>query len=191
MADTYIHIGEMLARNARMYPDDVALVERIPAEHARREITWRQFDEASNRFAQVLSQRGITKGAKVIHLMYNSIEWPIAYFGIVRTGAWVVPLNFRFTSADVKYCVKVAEPSLMLFGEEFTERIDAIQDQIQIPRYICAGTRVPAYAEPFEEALEGAPPVPPGVELTYNDSCGHGEHHAEGMALHRGHGETG
>jgi acyl-CoA synthetase (AMP-forming)/AMP-acid ligase II len=172
MADTYIHIGEMLARNARMYPDDVALVERVPAEHTRREITWRQFDEASNRFAQVLSQRGIAKGAKVIHLMYNSIEWLIAYFGIMRTGAWVVPLNFRFTSADVKYCVEVAEPNLIIFGEEFTERIDAIRDQIQISQYICAGTQVPAYAEPFEEVLEAAPPVPPGVELTYNDPCG-------------------
>ena len=35
MADTFIHIGEMLARNARMYPDEVALIERIPAEKKR------------------------------------------------------------------------------------------------------------------------------------------------------------
>jgi len=32
MADMYIHIGEMLARNARKFPNDVALVERTPAE---------------------------------------------------------------------------------------------------------------------------------------------------------------
>ncbi len=32
-----IHIGEILARNARLYPNDVALVERIPAEKKRRE----------------------------------------------------------------------------------------------------------------------------------------------------------
>jgi acyl-CoA synthetase (AMP-forming)/AMP-acid ligase II len=172
MADTYIHIGEMLARNARVYPDDVALIERIPAERRRREITWRQFDEGANRFAQVLSQAGITKGARVMHLMYNSIEWLIAYFGIVRTGAWVVPLNFRFTSADIKYCAEVAEPSLMLFGEEFTERIDAIRNQIQIPQYICAGAQAPSYAEPFETLLESAPPVPPEVDLTYHDPCG-------------------
>jgi acyl-CoA synthetase (AMP-forming)/AMP-acid ligase II len=39
-----------------------------------------------------------------MHLMNNSIDWLLAYFGIVRTGAWVVPLNFRFTADDIKYC---------------------------------------------------------------------------------------
>jgi hypothetical protein len=29
MSDIQIHIGEILARNARMYPDDIALVERV------------------------------------------------------------------------------------------------------------------------------------------------------------------
>ena len=51
MPDTFIHIGEMLSRNARMYPDDIALVERIPAENKRWEITWKQFDEGASRFA--------------------------------------------------------------------------------------------------------------------------------------------
>ena len=35
MSDVYIHIGEMLARNARMYPNDVALVERMPTEEEK------------------------------------------------------------------------------------------------------------------------------------------------------------
>ncbi len=33
MADIFIHIGEMLARNGRMYPDEMALVERDPGEN--------------------------------------------------------------------------------------------------------------------------------------------------------------
>ena len=132
MADMCIHIGEMLARNARMYPDEIALVERIPAEGKRWQITWKQFDERANRFAKVLLDRCIKKGDRVAHLMHNSIDWLIAYFGIVKTGAWVVPLNFRFTSADIKYCVDVAEPELLFFGEEFTDRIDAIRDQLLI-----------------------------------------------------------
>ena len=54
-----IHIGEILARNARMYPKDVALIERIPSEKKRTEITWKQFDERANQFANVLQQKGI------------------------------------------------------------------------------------------------------------------------------------
>jgi len=147
MADMYIHIGEILARNARMYPEEVALVERIPGERKRWEITWKQFDERANRFANVLTKRGIKKGDRVAHPMLNSINWLIAYFGTVKTGAWVVPLNFRFTSADIKYCVDVAEPNLLLFGEEFTDRIDAIRDRLPVKDLICAGKEIPGYAD--------------------------------------------
>lgn len=169
-----IHIGEMLARNARMYPDDVALIERVPAEGKRREITWRAFDEQANRFANALMKRGVKKGDKVIHLMMNSIEWLVAYFGIVRTGAWVVPLNFRFTSDDIKYCVDVAEPKAMVFGPEFVERVEAIKDQCPTVRhwiFVGDGER-PSWTESFDKLLQEVPSSPPSVELAYEDPCG-------------------
>ena len=62
--------------------------------------------------------------------MMNSIDWLIAYFGIIRTGAWAVPLNFRFTGKDIKYCCDVAEPRCIVFGEEFIDRIDGDQGQL-------------------------------------------------------------
>ena len=113
MYNVHVHIGEMLARNARMYPDKVALVERTPAENKRRAITWREFDRDANKFSQVLQEMGIKKGDKIMHLMSNSIDWLVAYFGILRTGAWVVPLNYRFTSEDIKHCMNVAEPEAL------------------------------------------------------------------------------
>ena len=169
-----IHIGEMLARNARMYPDEVALIERVPAEGKRREITWKAFDEMANRFANALIKRGVQKGEKVIHLMMNSIDWLIAYFGILRTGAWVVPLNFRFTSDDIKYCVDVAEPKAMVFGPEFIERVEAIKDDCPtISHYIFVGEgERPTWAESFERLLDESPSTAPSVELSYEDPCG-------------------
>ena len=56
--------------------------------------------------------------------MQNSIDWLVAYFGIVRTGAWVVPLNFRFTAEEMKYGADVAEPIAFVFDEEFTQRVE-------------------------------------------------------------------
>jgi acyl-CoA synthetase (AMP-forming)/AMP-acid ligase II len=168
-----IHIGEMLARNGRAYPDDVALIERIPAEKKRSTITWRGFDEAADLFAHVLAAKGVGKGKKVIHLMNNSIDWLIAYFGIVRTGALVVPLNFRFTSADIEYCARVAEPEVFVFGEEFSDRILPIKDRLStVKHFICAGERVPAFAEPFSRLMSGAPARPPLVPLSFDDPCG-------------------
>jgi len=173
MGDIYIHIGEMLARNARMYPNDVALVERVPAEKKRVAITWKQFDERANQFANALIQKGVKKGDKVVHFMMNSIEWLVAYFGIVRTGAWVVPLNFRFTADDVKYCCDVAEPKVLLFDEEFTPRIDAIKNKLPtVKSYICFGKKIPTYAEDFLKILDGSQPSPTNVEITFDDPCG-------------------
>ena len=173
MKDVYTHIGEILARNARMYPNDVALIERIPAEKKRREITWKQFDERVNQFSNALSKKGVKKGDKVVHFMMNSIDWLVAYFGIVRTGAWVVPLNFRFTADDVKYCCDVAEPKVFVFDEEFTGRIDAIKDQLPtVTDYICFGTKIPLYAESLSGLIEASHADPLNVEISSDDPCG-------------------
>jgi acyl-CoA synthetase (AMP-forming)/AMP-acid ligase II len=173
MGDICIHIGEMLARNARMYPDKIALVERIPAEKKRLTITWREFDEAANKFSQVLRAKGIKKGDKIIHLMNNSIDWLVVYFGIVRTGAWVVPLNFRFTADDIKYCAYVAEPHLFIFGEEFKDRLSGIRSEIlSVQHYICVGENIPTFAESYAVLLSGASSEPLNTDIGYDDPCG-------------------
>ena len=173
MADVYIHIGEMLARNARRFPNDVALVERIPAEKKRKEITWKQFDDEANKVSNALAAKGVGKGDKVLHFMMNSIDWLVAYFGVVRTGAWVVPLNFRFTADDVKYCSEVAEPKVVIYDEEFAPRIDAIKDQLPtVKSFICLGDKVPPYAESFRKLVDAAPAASLEIQLSFDDPCG-------------------
>lgn len=173
MGDTFTHIGDILARNARMYPNDVALIERIPAEKKRSEITWKQFDDRANQFANVLLKKGIQKGDKVVHFMMNSIDWLVAYFGIVRTGAWVVPLNFRFMAEDVKYCCDVAEPKIIVFDEEFTDRITAIRGLLPtVEEYICVGNKTPAYAQPYAKLFAGASAAALNVKIGPHDECG-------------------
>jgi acyl-CoA synthetase (AMP-forming)/AMP-acid ligase II len=168
----YIHIAEILARNGRMFPGEVALIERNPAEDKRREITWQQFDERADRFANALVEKGVRKGAKVAHLMFNSIDWLVAYFGIVKTGSWVVPLNFRYASEEIKYCLDVAQPDVLLFGDDFTQRIDTIKDKLNVNHYICSGEEIPDYADSFAELVESAPATPPHVSIGGDDPCG-------------------
>jgi len=167
-----IHIGEILARNARRFPDEVALIERVPEQKKRTEITWKEFDDKANRYAQALMKKGIKKGDKVVHLMMNSVDWLVAYFGIIRTGAWVVPLNFRFTSEDIKYCIEVAEPKAMIFGEEFADRVDPIKDDIPVEHFAFVGKDVPSYAESFATLLDGSSATVSTVDIAYEDPCG-------------------
>ncbi len=169
----FIHIAEMLARNGRMFPQEIALVERNPAQNQRIVITWQEFDRQANRLADFLRQRGIGKGDRVIHLVYNSIDWLIAYFGILRTGAWVVPLNFRFSVEEIRYCAAVAEPKAVLFGEEFSDRIDPLWQSIKSAEtFIALGEVTPAYAVSFAEALQNGSPGPCPVAIGPEDPGG-------------------
>ncbi|MBW1644396.1 MAG: AMP-binding protein, partial [Deltaproteobacteria bacterium] len=74
-------ITEILARNARVYGKEIALVERDCAKNTRKEITWEEFETEANRVANALIAKGIKKGDKVVHLMMNCIEWLPVYFG--------------------------------------------------------------------------------------------------------------
>ena len=93
-----------------------------------------------------------------MHLMHNSIDWLIAYFGVVKTGAWVVPLNFRFDGSDISYCSDVAEPDVMVFGEEFTDRIGSVRDRLHsVKHFVEAGNEASPYAESFSGLIAGIP----------------------------------
>ncbi|MCP4680926.1 MAG: acyl--CoA ligase [Desulfobacterales bacterium] len=168
-------ITEILARNAGMYRDEIALIERDPANNKRSVISWREFDDIANRVANALIKKGIKKGDKVIHLMMNCLEWLPIYFGILRTGAWAVPLNFRFLADDILYCAKIAEAKAMIFGEEFVDRIDAIKEElITINDFIFVGPEQmrPGYAAPYEDFLESASPESPEIPIGLMDEAG-------------------
>jgi acyl-CoA synthetase (AMP-forming)/AMP-acid ligase II len=167
-------ITEILARNARMYSDQVALVERDPSQNRRAEISWREFEENANRLANALAARGVRKGDKVIHLMTNCLEWLPAYFGILKTGAWAVPLNFRFTAEDILYCAQIAGAEVVIFGQEFVSRIDTIKSDLEtIHHFIFTGPveDTPDYAEHYEAILAESPSDDPRVPLTLLDEA--------------------
>jgi acyl-CoA synthetase (AMP-forming)/AMP-acid ligase II len=168
-------IGDILARNARMYGDEIALIERDPGKNRRKEITWKEFDDQANRFANALIAKGIKKGDKVIHLMMNCLEWLPAYFGILRTGAWAVPLNFRFSAQEIRLCAGIAEGTAMIFGEEFIERVNEIRGDLStIKDYIFMGPDEirPDYAEKYENILERSFPGNPDVSMSIEDEAG-------------------
>lgn len=169
-------ITEILARNGRMYGDEIALIEREPAKNLRRTMKWKEFDDSANRVANALMKKGIKKGDKVIHLMMNCLEWLPAYFGILKTGAWAVPLNFRFSAEEIRYCSEIAEASAIIFGEEFVERVNGIKkdlDRIGMKHYVFHGPSnlMPAYAEPYDRFTASGSSDEPHVPIALLDEA--------------------
>jgi acyl-CoA synthetase (AMP-forming)/AMP-acid ligase II len=168
-------ITEILARNARMYADEIALIERDPARNHRATLTWQAFDRQANQLAHALLASGLRPKARVIHLMTNCIEWLPIYFGILRGGLMAVPLNFRFTAETIRSCATLAEARVVIFGPEFIERIAAIKPVLDrtVGLYLFVGPENlrPAYAWSYPEFIENRPDFAPDVEIHISDDA--------------------
>ena len=185
-------ITDFLRHNAAAYGDEVALVEVNPeilepkhvtwrdydliesteAEPYRREITWSVFDEKTNRFANLLVSRGVKKGDKVAILLMNCLEWLPIYFGILKSGATVVPLNFRYTSAEIEYCVNQADVNVLVFGPQFTGRVEEIVPSIAPGRLLFyVGEDCPTFAENYRELTANCTSVDPMIPLSEDEDA--------------------
>ena len=178
-------ITELLERNARLYGGETALVEINPSEERdkavtwreasliesalpdapyRRELSWKDFDRRANRFANLLLSRGIQRGTKVGILLMNCLEWLPLYFGILKAGCVAVPMNFRYSSEEIRYCLDLADVEVLVFGPEFIGRMDVIAEEIPgVRTMFFVGRNGPSYTEDCCRLMgfcsSSAPPV--------------------------------
>ncbi|MBO5358322.1 MAG: acyl--CoA ligase [Clostridia bacterium] len=183
-------ISDFLEKNARLYGEEVALVEVNPSEDRdkavtwreasliesaidapyRRELTWSEFDRKANRFANLLLSRGFQKGTKVAILLMNSLEWLPVYFGILKAGCIAVPLNFRYSGEEIKYCLDLADCSVLVFGPEFVGRMDTVYNELpKIETMFFIGKGKPDYAEDGAYLMNFCSTQAPPVLLTEDD----------------------
>ena len=186
-------ITDFLERNARLYGGETSLVEINPSEERdkavtwwdfnliesaspdapyRREMSWKDFDRRANRFANLLLSRGLKKGTKVAVLLMNCLEWLPIYFGILKAGCVAVPMNYRYSSDEIKYCLDLADVEVLVFGPEFVSRMDAIEKEIPGVRMMFyVGKNGPAYTEDCIRLTGFCSSSAPPVALTENDDA--------------------
>ena len=146
--------------NASKFPDREFLIESWPSKNFRRALTWRELEEQTNKLANYLIKEcGVKKGDIVLHLMMNSLEWYVAYMAILKTGATVTPLNFRFASGDIKYAADVTKCKAFILGDGFLPKVQPIQsDMPYCEKYICVGENVPSDMISYQEIMEKGDP---------------------------------
>ena len=191
MTQEFNNITEILERNAREWPEDVALVEidtpdagrhktwkeaelveYAPDKAYREEMTWRRFDEKANRFANFLLSRGYKKGDKVAILLMNSLEWLPIYFGVLKAGLMAVPLNFRYTADEIKYCLDLADAAALVFGPEFTGRVEQIADQLpRVKALLYVGEDCPMFAESYHALTNFCVERSPSLKMIPEDEA--------------------
>ena len=175
-------ITEYLEKNSRLYGDESALVEISPEEpnskslgsaelFQRRQYSWREFNDQANLFANALLSRGFCKEKKIAILLTNCLEWLPVYFGVLKTGALAVPINYRFSAAEIKYCLELSDADMVVFGAEFIGRMEKIAGELEgkCAMLYLGGGECPDFSGDYSSFVEQASGENPGIALTDAD----------------------
>ncbi len=110
-----MNLAGNLTRTAVDLPDAVAIRLDDTA------ITYRQLDAASQRVAGLLRDRGVQPGDRVAIMLPNVPPFAVLYYGILRAGAVVVPMNPLLKAREVAYYLGDSGARLMFVWEGFAE----------------------------------------------------------------------
>jgi fatty-acyl-CoA synthase len=159
----------VLDHAADQYSERTALVagaerwtfERLCAESLR----------AANGFRAL----GVLPGDRVAIWLPNRLEWAVAFYGAVRVGAIVVPLNTGLTRSEVTYQLAQSGSTLVVTIDRFRDRALAAEaleigrEEALALRVVVVGTDVPDGAEPWTAAIASPSVAEPLPEVDVDD----------------------
>lgn len=125
-----LNLAMILAENRRRIPEKTAVI------FDDRRMTFRELDEATNRFANVLKTFGVGRDQKVMIMLPNLPEFVVGYFGTLKAGAVVVPINMLYKSREIEFLLTDSEAEVLVACDEYlTEALTAFQ-QVKSCRHL-------------------------------------------------------
>ncbi len=95
-------------------------------------LTFAEVNKAANQIANSLRELGVEKGDKVSVYMPNSLEICLAWFGILKNGSVMVPVNTAYVMDFLQYIIESSDSKLIIIAEEYMERLANIQTRIPL-----------------------------------------------------------
>lgn len=169
-------IGGVIAWWARERPDARAIV------FAGEPVSFAELHRWSDRVAVDLVERGIVPGNRIGIFAGNSLEWCIAAYAIIKTGAILVPLNYRYQAAEVASVVADCGPAIIYTDDARGDRMNGIVATV-LPLADIASFRTGAdvsFVGPFDPDAtvaiaytSGSTAKPKGVMFTHRSTLGY------------------
>jgi long-chain acyl-CoA synthetase len=100
-----VPLDQLLAEAAAKHPDHPALIfgAAVGSRVMDKALSYRQLNDAVNRFAAAMQKLGVEKGDRVAMFLPNCPQLVIAYYGTMRAGAIAVPGNFLYTADEIRH----------------------------------------------------------------------------------------
>lgn len=156
---------DVIAHNARIHGERTAIV------CGEERLTWREADQRTNRFANVLQAEGLGKGDKVALFMRASVEAWVAFWGSAKAGCVTVPLNVMLDADSLALLTHDSDPVVVVAGHGTEATLDSIRDRLPSVRpdgWLTFGAGGPGWRDARE--LTGAAAASPcRVRIDPND----------------------
>ena len=135
----------VLEETARKYPGHTATIFKDA------KLTFREINQAVDRFAAALQELGVKKGDRVAVHLLNMPQFPIAYNAILRVGGIVVPCNPIYTAREMKHQVSDSGAKVIITLSLMYPIIKQIRAETQLEHVIVA--KIKTYFPPFLNLL--------------------------------------
>ena len=112
-----VFIPDLLRSHARYRPQHEALV------CGSQRLTWAEFGQSIDRVARRLQALGVGRGCQIAVLMNNRVELLTAIFGIVSSGACVVPLSGLLTAEQSLGLIRDSDAVGLMVSQEYAEKL--------------------------------------------------------------------
>lgn len=133
-------------------------------------LSYAQLDEAANKIANALLGLRVKKGERVALLLANSPEFAAIYFGVVKIGAVVVPLDTKYKLTELTSLFKDAQPRVLVAESQFLAPVvPALADFRSITSVIEVGSEYKGQFLSYEEIMATSPSKPVSVTLEGDD----------------------
>src|SRR2546425_100925 len=167
-------LGEILERHARERPKAEALV--MP----KRRITYEDLNLRAGSAAATLHTLGLRRGDHVGILMGNDEKWLALFYGAALIGAVTVPVNTRFKTAEIDFCLKEADCKALFHVTRFLNidfasmvRQTGFRNAIDVSSGVPEGTFSQSRVSPDDLLLiqftSGTTAYPKGAMLTHDN----------------------
>src|SRR5256712_3964705 len=119
-----------------------------------RSVSFREIDQLSDRLAAALAKRGVRPGDRVTIFMPNSVEFVIAFYGTLKAGGVVNPINAQSKEREVRFQVGDAGATAVLYHAALAPVVDAVRSDLGTVRaFAVTGDDAPSGVERFNDLL--------------------------------------
>ncbi|MBN6188713.1 long-chain-fatty-acid--CoA ligase [Aneurinibacillus sp. BA2021] len=119
------HVDENLRKSARNFPECNAYI------YDEKGVTYKELNQLVDQCAAGLFSQGIRKGDGVALLLGNSPEFVIAYYGILRLGAFAVPINPLFTQGEISYILGNSQAKAIIAHASEKQKLLEIKGRLE------------------------------------------------------------